>query len=49
MFVVLLFLLASYLVCVLVFARAVLRAPEGFQTELGYKSGRQPIDEEQVR
>ena len=46
---VLLFLLASYLVSVLVFARALLRAPEGFETEFGYQSGRQPSDDDQVR
>ena len=42
-------LAASYLVCVLVLARALLRAPEGFEDERGFQHGRQPIADEQVR
>jgi hypothetical protein len=45
---VLLLLSASYLVCVLVFAWALRRAPEGFEDKLGYQPGRQPIDDDQV-
>ena len=40
---------AMYVVCVLVFARALLRAPEGFENELGYQPGRQPVDDDQSR
>ena len=46
---VLILLSAMYIVCVLVFARALLRAPEGFENELGYQPGRQPVDDEQIR
>ena len=38
-----------YLACVVVFARALMRAPEGFENELGYQAGCQPADDEQVR
>ncbi len=43
------FLAASYLVCVLVLARALLRAPEGFEDESGFQRGRQPVADEQLR
>ncbi len=43
----LLFLSAMYVVCVLVFARALLRAPEGFENEFGYQPGRQPVDDDE--
>ena len=44
-----LLLAASYLVGVLVFARALQRAPEGFESESGYQPGRQPVEDEQSR
>ncbi len=43
----LLFLSAMYLACVFVFARALMRAPEGFENELGYQAGRQPVDDDE--
>ncbi|MCS6243209.1 MAG: hypothetical protein H2172_05030 [Opitutus sp.] len=46
---VLILLSAMYVVCVLVIARALLRAPEGFENELGYQPGRQPVDDDQSR
>jgi len=46
---VIILLSVSYLVCVLVFARALRRAPEGFENELGYQPGRQPVDDDQCR
>ena len=36
-------LAAIYLVCVLVLARALLRAPEGFEDERGFHQGRNPV------
>ena len=44
---VILCLSAMYVVCVLVIARALLRAPEGFENEFGYQAGRQPVDDDQ--
>ena len=49
MLLVFILLSAMYLVCVLVFARALRRAPEGFEDELGYQPGRQPVDDDQCR
>ena len=46
---VILCLSAMYVVCVLVIARALLRAPEGFENKYGYQPGRQPVDDEQSR
>jgi hypothetical protein len=46
---VIILLSAVYAVCVLVLARALIRAPEGFENELGYQPGRQPVDDEPGR
>jgi len=45
---VIILLSAMYVVCVLVFARALLRAPEGFENDLGYQAGRQPVDDDEI-
>jgi hypothetical protein len=46
---VIILLSAMYVVCVLVFARALLRAPEGYENEFGYQPGRQPVDDDEQR